>query len=395
MFYSKKTMNRLTHIFAILLGLLATNVWSQPTYKATLPAPDVTGFYKINLPYEVLGASRSDLADIRIKDEKGREVAWLLRKDEEHIFRNEFIPFPTEIQSGKYQTDVYIVADGKPVSSFIIHLKNADSDKKATLLGSYDRKTWYTVKEHLRLNDINNPYDTESFIELKFPLSDYACYKMSIKDSLSSPLNIIEAGYRQKESFLKQMQVEIPLVKSEIRIQEKRTDIKLVFPYRNRVSELAFYISAPQYFRRNIIFHSSLGTGVLTADHGKPLRVACDQYSDTLILSVNNGDDRPLTIDSIKAFTPGYYLIAGLEQGVNYTMTYGDGSASMPDYDLSFSLHISDNIAPLTPMNIEKLPLTLSEEPSVWMIYLKKYGVWTVILLIILQILYAVRRLLK
>lgn len=98
------------------------------------------------------------LADIRIKDEKGREATWLLRKDEERIFRNEFIPFPTGIQIGKHQTDVIIKTNGKQVSSFVMRLKNADSDKKATLLGSHDQKTWYTVKEHLRLNGISNLY---------------------------------------------------------------------------------------------------------------------------------------------------------------------------------------------------------------------------------------------
>lgn len=98
------------------------------------------------------------LADIRIKDEKGREATWLLRKDEERIFRNEFIPFPTGIQIGKHQTDVIIKTNGKQVSSFVMRLKNGDSDKKATLLGSHDQKTWYTVKEHLRLNGISNLY---------------------------------------------------------------------------------------------------------------------------------------------------------------------------------------------------------------------------------------------
>lgn len=392
---TKTKMNRLVLLFTLLFCLPAGNVWTQPTYKATLPVVQATGFYKIDLPYEVLGASRTDLADIRIKDEKGREATWLLRKDEERIFRNEFIPFPTGIQIGKHQTDVIVKTNGKQVSSFVMRLKNADSDKKATLLGSYDQKTWYTVKEHLRLNGISNPYDTESFIELNFPLSDYSCYKMSIGDSLSSPLNILEVGYRQTESSLKQMQMEIPLQKSEINTKNKRTDITLIFPYRNRVSELVFYVSAPQYFRRNIYFRSSPATGVLMADEGKPIKMACSQYTDTLMLSVNNGDDRPLSIDSIKAYTPKYYLIAALEQGVNYTMTYGDKSASMPDYDLFFSLHVSDSIPRLMPGAIEKLPLPPPEEPSAWIIYLKKYGVWAVIVLIILQILYAVRRLLK
>lgn len=387
-------MNRLFPVITIFLAFWAGYGWAQPAYKATLPAVDVSGYYKIELPYDILGPSRADLGDIRIKDEAGREVAWLLRKEIEHVYKDEFVPYRMEIQSGKYQTDIRIETDGKPVSSFIMRVKNAESDKKASLMGSHDGRAWYAVKEHLHLDGINNPHDTESLIELNFPLSDYRYYKMSVKDSLSSPLNILGIGRRQTESSRKQLQVGIPLRECEIHANDKFTDIRLVFPFKNRISELVFYISAPQYYMRNIKINSR-AAGMLVSDHGKPLAVACNQYVDTLVISVYNGDDRPLAIDSIKAYTPKYCLIAGLEKGVRYSMTYGDESASMPGYDLSFSLHLPDSIALLMPGMIEKLPVSPPQEPSVWMVYFRKYGIWTVIVLIILQVLYVVRRLLK
>ncbi|WP_455585826.1 hypothetical protein [Bacteroides sp.] len=388
-------MNRTISLFIVLACLLTASGRAQPLYKATLPVVDTTGFYRIDLPYDILGASRPDLTDIRIKDEKGREIAWSLRKDEERMSRKEFIPFRTEILSGKYQTDVMVETDGKPLSSFVMRIKNADSDKRASLLGSYNRKTWFAVSEHLRLNGINNPTGTESFIELKFPLSDYLYYKISIKDSLTSPLNIVGVGSLQIESSLKQRLVNIPLKRSEIHTNGKYTDIHLVFPFKSRVSELVFYISAPQYYRRNITLYPSSVTGKLVADGGNPIVIACNQYTDTLTLSVNNGDDRPLSIDSIKAYTPKYYLIAGLEQGVHYSMTYGDETASSPEYDLSFSIHVSDSIASLMPGNIEKQSAPRQEDSFSWGFYLKKYGIWAVIILIIIQIVYIVRRLLK
>lgn len=388
-------MNRWFPVITSFLALWTGYGWAQPAYKATLPAVDASGYYEIELPYDVLGPSRADLADIRIKDEAGREVAWLLRKEVESIYRDEFVPYRIKIQSGKYQTDVRIETDGKPVSSFVMRVKNADSDKKASLMGSYDGSVWYAVKEHLRLEGINNPHDTESLIAFNFPLSDYRYYKMSVNDSLSSPLNIVGIGRRHTESSRKQLQVGIPLKKYEIHTKEKYTDISLVFPFKSRISELLFYISAPQYYMRNIQIAPSRAAGMLVSDHGKPLVVACDQYTDTLTISVYNGDDRPLAIDSIKAYTPKYCLIAGLEKGVRYLMTYGDESASMPGYDLSFSLHLPDSIVRIMPGMIEKLPVSSPQEPSVWMVYFRKYGIWTVIVLIILQVLYIVRRMLK
>lgn len=394
MFYLKM-MNRLISLFAIFICLLIDNGWSQPAYKATLPIVDTTGFYRIDLPYEVLGVSCPDLRDIRIRDDKDREVAWLLRKDEERICRNEFVPFHTEISTGKYRTDVLVETDRKPVSSFVMRIKNADSDKSASLLGSYDRKTWFTVSEHIRLNDLNNPNDTETFIELKFPLSDYSYYRVSIKDSLSSPLNIVGAGFFRTETAFQQTFIHIPAKKSEIHANGKYTDIKMIFPFKSRVSELVFYVSAPQYYKRSIKLHPPYTTGMLVADKGKPLTVVCDLYTDTLTISVNNGDDMPLAIDSIKAYTPGFYLIANLRHGEHYTMTYGDEKASFPEYDLSFGIHVSDSISRIIPGRVERMPASQQMEPSLWMSFLKTYGIWIIIILIILQILYVVRKLLK
>lgn len=103
----------------------------------------------------------------------------------------------------------------------------------------------------------------------------------------------------------------------------------------------------------------------------------------------------PLSIDSIKSYTPKYYLITNLEQGMQYAIFYGDHTASFPEYDLSFSKYVSDSIPTLTPEYIEKLPVSQLTERSSWMPFLRTYGIWMVILFIILQILYIVRRLLK
>lgn len=266
-------MNKLISIWIVLLYLCTSSGWAQPAYKATLPVINTTGYYKINLPYFILGAACSDLADIRIKDEEGKGTAWLLCKDS----------LPTLINT--------------------------------------------------------------------------------------SGTSILQNG--------------------------KYTEIKLIFPFKSQVSELVFYISSPPYYQRNLKLYPPYTTKTLTADGGKPLILACNLYTDTLTLSVNNGDDRPLTIDSIKAYTPKYYLITNLEQGMQYAIYYGDHTASFPEYDLSFSKYVSDSIPTLTPEYIEKLPVSQLTERSSWMPFLRTYGIWMVILFIILQILYIVRRLLK
>lgn len=386
-------MNRITNIL-VLWCLLVMGTSAQPTYRATLPVVRTTGFYKIDLPYQVVGASSSDLADVRIKDENGKEVAWMLRKDEVRISRNDFIPFPAHISRGKNQTEVMVETSGKPVSSFMLRIKNTDSDKKAFLQGSYDRKAWYSVSEHVQLKGINNPTDTEAFIELKFPLSDYPYYKITIKDSLSSPLNIIGVGCLQNESSVTQRLMNIPLKNYKIHENGKYTEINVDFPFKYHLSELVFYISAPLYYQRDIRFLPSHREKILKGSGGKPVVVACPQYTDSLIVHINNGDDRPLVVDSVKVYGPKYHLIAHLEEGLRYFLTYGDKNADFPQYDLSFSMYLSDSIAAIQPTEIQSIPLPEPVALTPWTKYLKTYGLWGVIIFIIVQILYVVRKLL-
>lgn len=379
----------------ILQGALVANALAQPTYKATLPVVNATGFYKIDLPCQVVGASSLDFADVRIKDEKGKEVAWLLRKDEVRTSQNEFIPFPIHISRDRNQTEVMIETNGKPVSSFMMRIKNTDSDKKAFLQGSYDRKAWYSVSEHIHLRGIHQSAGTETFIGLNFPLSDYPYYKITIKDSLSSPLNIIGIGSLQNESSVKQRLMDVPLKSFRIHENGKYTEIGMDFPFKYHLAELVFYISAPLYYQRNIRFFPSGNEKILAGNGGNPVIVAaCNQYTDSLVVRINNGDDRPLAIDSVKVYTPRYHLIAHLEEGMSYSLTYGDKNAEFPQYDLSFSMHLPDSIARILPAQIEKLPLLEQKAQDSWTKYIKTYGLWAVILFIIVQILYMVRKLL-
>lgn len=140
------------NILTLLLCIASVKGIAQPTYKAALPTVSADAFYAVNLPYQVLGEARPDLADIRIIDGDGKEVAWLLQEDSESICNKEFIPLPMEIFSMSNRTDVLITNVGKPLSSFVLKIKNTDVNKETTLLGSNNGAQWFAVKDRFQLN---------------------------------------------------------------------------------------------------------------------------------------------------------------------------------------------------------------------------------------------------
>lgn len=385
---------RISNLLTLLVCLTWTGGMAQPTYKASLPAVPTDAFYAINLPYGVLGGACSDLRDIRIRERGGKEVAWLLQEDAESISSHEFVSLPIRISSLSKRTEVLITQTGRAISSLVLKIKNTDVHKESRLLGSNDGSQWFAVKDRLLLNKIGRSDQTEDYIPLDFPLSDYTYYKLVLNDSLSAPLNIIGVGEIKRESRYRRHLLEVPLTMSPITTKAKQSVIELLFPFLFKLERIDLYISAPRYYNRLVELQprSSYGSSTLTHENGSPQSVSLDVYCDRLKLSIHNGDDEPLTIDSIKAYTRKYRLVAELKAGVNYTLTYGDALASFPTYDLSFSKQLPDSLTELSVGAIEQLPTTAQPEEAWWLPLLKTYGIWIVIILVIVQILFLVRK---
>ncbi len=386
----------LINIGVLAALLVAGDVSAQPSCRAAIPPVPADGYYAVDLSLDMLGHARRDLSDLRIIDQEGKEVAWLLCDDSERVFRGSFEPFATEVTSTPKETKVLIETDGKPLSAFTLCMKNADADKRATLRGSNDREKWFAVKERISLVNISNPERTEAYIPIEFPLSDYRYYLITIGDSLSAPLNITGVGVQTKQySFVSPRMQEVPVKELNIRTEGKQTNVLLVLPYTIEVANLGFHISAPEYFSRDVKMDGVYQSYTLTSDKGRPLVVHYPNYSDSIRMVVYNKDDRPLQIDSIQVFAKKRYLVAGLKQGVGYRLTCGDAKARFPQYDLSFATQLPDSLAHLTLQQVELSPVIPGEAEAPWWIFLKTYGIWIIIVLISLQILYSIRKMLK
>ena len=406
-----KRLSKIMLCGAVLLSVLPGI--AAPVGKAVLPPVREEGFYAIDLPCQITGMAKPGFSDLRIRGGKGREVAYYIREEKSYTGEREFLSFPTEIFIRPGQTDLLIEAAKRPVSSFVLRIKNADTDKTATLKGSNDRENWYAVKDRIFLSQEYDRLRTETELMVDFPLSDYAYYLLSVDDSLSAPLNILSAGIMKDGRVPVESFVVVPPLSVQRKEEGTYTDITLAFPGKFVFREVVFYISSPLYYRRQVRATAlpekeSGGSrkfsrktsfqdrqvheyGVLDSDGGNRLYLADRFYTDTLNIRIGNGDDQPLIIDSLQVRIPHFVAVAWLYPGDSYVVTYGDETASAPRYDLSFRTKVPDSLPLIGVKEFRELPAAVQPAHS-WSRFWKTYGIWLIIGVIIIQILYIVRR---
>lgn len=389
----RKKINKATFV-GFWLMLAASTVIAQ-THRAVLSPVDADGFYAIDLPAPLIGAARADLADLRIRDEHGREVAYFVREATSVSRGHDFEPYPIELNRRTSQTDIRIQTDGERVSSFTVRVKNADTDKQAILKGSNDGENWYAVKDRIRLSEQAEVRGTEAWLTVSFPVSDYRYYLLSVNDSLSAPLNILSVGrYGAGDTRIRHL-MNVPATHYALRTDNvrKQTEVTLAFPYAYRFEDVVFYISAPEDYDRGV-WLNDVKIGRLRSEAGSAQALpSLPQNMDTLRFRIANGDDQPLRIDSVAARIVRRYVVAQLKKG-HYTLTYGDVGASAPQYDLTFRKRVPDELPHLSVVLIERTGAP-DEPPHPWMVFLKTYGVWIVIALVTIQLLYMVWRMMR
>jgi hypothetical protein len=179
----------------------------------------------------------------------------------------------------------------------------------------------------------------------------------------------------EKGRTLVRITAEHPLVIDRLRFAVSDT-----VPYR-RHYRLYTYRREERRKRRRTVTHrwtEELGTGTI-ASYARPVIPLPGIAVDTLFLTLENGDDRPLRIGHIEALQLERTLLANLQAGVTYALTTGDPAAAAPRFDLA---HFQDSLdAPLDSLTVS--PLAVMPRPGTHRPFdLAQVWVWVAIVLV-------------
>lgn len=351
----KRTFKTLAFPVLFFGSMFSASAQTGFKYEAPLNKVDSTGFYKINLGPDVIGKSNADLSDIRLTDAKGNFVPYVTEGYLPEVEKLKFIGFTEVSAKTPADTGTSFVVENitkRPVCTLWVKLQNTAVSRTVNISGSDDLKNWYAIEENVPLEEAVLNSDGTYFQLLSFPASSYRYLKLLVNDKNKTPIKFLEAGnYLAKQNPVFYWPVPIDSVSKKESHNTTVVTIRLKGDY--QVDFLHLSVSAPKYFKRNTSLLSIDKTGghFISGADLSPLQkgdIFLSTRANKLELRIDNGDNLPLTIDSIKVYQANHYVVSYLEKGQQYRIFTGDTAAKAPEYDLKF---FADSIRGVRELN--------------------------------------------
>ncbi|WP_207433155.1 hypothetical protein [Sabulibacter ruber] len=377
-------------LFLLALGwLLAFQpTWAQDfAWQAQLAPVAQPGYYRILLSPRVVGHSQPNQEDIRLFDAKGQTVPYLLRTEVPVQYRTLFKPYQIlryTRQPGGISELLVHNPQKRAINNISLLIGNAEVRKQVSLSGSDDQQNWYVLKEQDLLYAIRNTQKTAEVKLLDFPLSNYQYFRLQLNDSTSAPLNILKAGYYDTYSEAgKYTRIPVQSFSRVDSTENHTTYLRLRFGQPVYPEQIAFYISAPALYHRpgQVVLGEQQGherrrkrrrrarleeTSVPLLLHSNAPAVLDlpRQKVEALTIQIENADNPPLTIDSVRVLQLNRYLVAELAPNQTYTLKFGSEKLTAPEYDLQFFQDsIPQNIPVVETRQIQSLQAEKKPSP--------------------------------
>ncbi|GGK61867.1 DUF3999 family protein [Rufibacter glacialis] len=328
-------------------------------WQAQLAPVTQQGFHRILLPPQVTGRLQPGLEDIRVMGPNGQPVPYVLRAEVPVQYRTLFKPYQilryTRRPGGVSELLVHN-PQKRSINNISLRIGNAEVRKPVSLSGSDDQQDWYVLKEQDVLYAIKNTRSTAEVKLLDFPLSNYRYFRLQLQDSLSAPLNILQAGYYDTYSEAgKYATIPIKAITRRDSAENHTTYLRLKFGQPVYPEQVALFISAPGLYHRpgQVIVGEQkrperrrrkrrqarleeTSVPLLLSSNAPAVLDLPRQRVEELVIQIENGDNPPLSIDSVRVRQLNRYLVAALERGQAYTLRFGNEKAKAPEYDLQF-----------------------------------------------------------
>lgn len=314
-------------------------------WKCSLDTVPQTGFYAIPLSPQWLAVLKADIADVRIRDEKEGAVPFLLKpvqRNRQSLFQN--FPILANRTDSALTTVVLDAKDLPALNHLELVLGNTAVERRATLSGSNDRQHWFIVDETLFLKN-RTGYDKEQFLQtLALPTVRYRYLKLKIRNEGTDPLLIKGAGVFVEWSLDEARE---PYFKKQAAFQQNdsadgysyiRINQEADYP----VEKVWLHLYGPKFYARELKVYNGQarkGAELIAAarlqsntDAVVPVQPA---KMKTFLVTVENGDNPPLKVDSVAIQFTQRTLIAYLEKGKRYALVGGNPALAAPAYDLA------------------------------------------------------------
>lgn len=383
---------RLSLILLLCAVSAAAPVTAQHfSWKSRLTPVTNTGFYTIPLSPELTALSQDHWRDLRLMDDKGKEIPYLLKQSEGHLSSAPFVSYDITHQEANDSLQYIVIANAAKarIDHILLEMANADATRTLSVSGSNDQRVWYVVKDDAYFNAPTGATDDRLYKEVAFPLTNYVFYKITIHNGRQQPLNITRAGYLEQQQTIQAAYSRVPGISfTQKDSSDKTSYIRISCTPANRIDRLVLHIGSPaRYHRSGTIAIVRMAEAAANETGSSAYKRRIGREADRVELSSDrepvidlsaaadgakysgfeltlfNQDNQPLHIDSISACQAGAFLVAELEKGKTYDLYFGDTALSLPEYDIVYF----QNKIPENSSSIAAGPVTVNEhnDPAV------------------------------
>ncbi|NGF57408.1 hypothetical protein G5B00_12895 [Parapedobacter sp. SGR-10] len=371
----KKFLNNIYWI--ILACIFCTNSFAQQI-QARIEATQ-NGWQVIAVPQEFRARIGHDTGMLRIKDQKGNDVPYLVKTEGSET--TDFRPVVYNRQLNTVDSTEIIVVDNihkQEKQNYVFKIANTTAHKTYTIEGSNDQQVWFNLVSQGYIDGLYDERQTFTMKSIGFPRTDYSYIRITFDNKSSSPINILDIGEWETQavpaSYEKLRNTSFQLENDK---KTKTTVLSLSKDYYSPVDFFQIHIATPPPYHREAEVFT-----IAQSRKSKHIRTRAyltlhpeNKHGDTVdpILDPNfyirifNEDNPPLQIDSVSLFQKPIQLIVGLKKGFTYSLE-ADTTWNTPNYDLrKAELQLPDTLAEVTIKSIEILESTKPETKN-------KYG---------------------
>jgi hypothetical protein len=369
-------MIKLQHkILVFALAMLVSAAGYSQAFKnaAKIDSVGTTGFYQINITPELSAYLKTDFSDLRIMDDKNRQVPYIVRSLLPGINQNVFNEFPviSNIKTDSGSTVLILENKGFPlkagnvtqrsINELLLFIKNTSSKRYASLSGSNNNKDWFTISENFFLPR-SYQADAASFIsEIRFSTVDYKYLKLVINNDGADGLNIIKTGSYAELTFqsLKPLVTENPaaiIAQTDSNNQRSYITVTQTLPF--QTDNITITVTGAKFYERRVWLYlpendssnkprATAEASFIIASNLQNQFAVKKFKASKFYLVVENKDNPPLQITAVATSQEPVCIVANFEKNISYTLQLNNEQATAPDYDIKL---FKDSIAAVLPI---------------------------------------------
>ncbi len=413
---NQKKLKTICNNTILLFFILTNSLLAQKKQASTsLPEIKTNGLHSIAISPSIRAFAKADMSDVRIFDTKNKEVPyyfWKSTRNQKFQILDE-LPIVAKEVLLKISSDFTIENNTQnSIDQIVLNIANTKINKLCNVSGSNDKKQWYGLIDKYKIYASEDNTNTDFYVNIPLPKTNYKYLKLQINDTKSEPINILKIGTYKISTFENNLTTLEPIaIKYKSIPSLNKTQIFIDFKGKQTIENISLEILEPNFYKRNArILAPRFPTNKVNKKENY-LELLADfeinssksnhfelpsLHEENIVLEIDNEDNQALKIDKIQFSQLPVYMIADLRANEKYQIEAGNWTLNPPNYDIE-NFKISDiSSLPLITHGIVKSKATTglqqTKNISLWQ---NQWFLWICIGLTGLIILYFSNSLLK